>query len=72
MAEEEPLQARMSLSEHLGELRTRLLRVVIAVVVLGAVGLVFARPIFGFLMKPVLDALPEALPEGMATVPKKV
>ena len=58
MAEEEPLQSRMSLSEHLGELRTRLLRVVIAVLVLGAVGLVFARPIFGFLMKPVLDALP--------------
>ena len=58
MAEEEPLQARMSLSEHLGELRSRLLRVVIAVLVLGAAGLVFARPIFGFLMKPVLDALP--------------
>jgi sec-independent protein translocase protein TatC len=59
MAEQE-LQSRMSLAEHLGELRTRLLRVVIAVLVLGAVGLVFARPIFGFLMKPVLDALPPA------------
>ena len=58
MAEEEPLQARMSLAEHLGELRSRLLRVVIAVAVFGAVGLVFARPIFGFLMRPVLDALP--------------
>jgi len=57
---EEPLQARMSLSEHLGELRTRLLRCVIAVLVLGAVGLVFARPIFAFLMRPVLDALPPA------------
>lgn len=56
----EPLQARMSLAEHLGELRSRLLRVVIAVLVLGAAGLVFARPIFGFLMKPVLDALPPA------------
>src|SRR5215813_5662921 len=55
---EEPLQARMSLSEHLGELRTRLLRCVIAVLVLGAAGLVFARPIFAFLMRPVLDALP--------------
>jgi sec-independent protein translocase protein TatC len=57
---EEPLQARMSLAEHLGELRSRLLRVVIAVLVLGAAGLVFARPIFGFLMRPVLDALPPA------------
>lgn len=57
---EEPIQARMSLAEHLGELRKRLLRVVIAVLVLGAAGLVFARPIFGFLMKPVLDALPPA------------
>jgi len=51
-------QARMSLSEHLGELRSRLLRCVVAVLVLGALGLVFARPIFAFLMKPVLDALP--------------
>ena len=33
MAEEEPLQSRMSLAEHLGELRSRLLRVVIAVLV---------------------------------------
>ena len=41
----------MSLSEHLGELRTRLLRCVVAVLVLGALGLVFARPIFAFLMK---------------------
>jgi sec-independent protein translocase protein TatC len=57
---EEPLQARMSLAEHLGELRSRLLRVVIAVLVLGAAGLVFARPVFGFLMKPVLNALPPA------------
>jgi sec-independent protein translocase protein TatC len=57
MAEEAP-QARMSLSEHLGELRKRLLRCVVAVLVLGAAGLVFARPIFAFLMRPVLDALP--------------
>src|SRR5262249_54520940 len=58
MAEQEPLQARMSLSEHLGELRSRLLRVVIAVLVLGGAGLVYAREIFGFLMRPVLNALP--------------
>src|SRR5262249_58474213 len=67
MAEEEPLQSRMSLSEHLGELRSRLLRVVIAVVVLGAAGLVFARPIFVVLMKPVLDALPPSDPSLIDT-----
>jgi sec-independent protein translocase protein TatB len=44
MAEQEPLQARMSLAEHLGELRSRLLRVVIAVLVLGAAGLVSPDP----------------------------
>ena len=38
MAEEEPPQSRMSLAEHLGELRSRLLRVVIAVLVLGVAG----------------------------------
>jgi sec-independent protein translocase protein TatC len=48
----------MSLFEHLSELRTRLLRVVIAVVVLGFASMAVARPIFGLLMRPVLDALP--------------
>ncbi|MBE2250205.1 MAG: twin-arginine translocase subunit TatC [Myxococcus sp.] len=50
----------MSLFEHLAELRTRLMRVVIAVVVLGAVSLAFAREIYGFLMRPVLMSLPAA------------
>lgn len=49
---------RMSLADHLTELRSRLIKCVAAVFVLGAVSLVFARPIFGLLMKPVLDALP--------------
>lgn len=49
----------MSLMEHLTELRSRLLKCTIAVFVLGAVSLVFAKPIFGLLMRPVLDALPE-------------
>ena len=51
--------------EHLSELRSRLLKCVIAVFVLGIVALVFARPIFGLLMRPVLDALP---PEGRSLV----
>jgi sec-independent protein translocase protein TatC len=49
----------MSLGEHLQELRSRLLRCVLAVLGLGVISLVFARPIFGFLMQPVLAALPE-------------
>ncbi|NMO23576.1 preprotein translocase subunit TatC [Pyxidicoccus fallax] len=49
----------MSLAEHLTELRSRLLRCTIAVLVLGTVSLLFAKPIFGLLMRPVLDALPE-------------
>jgi sec-independent protein translocase protein TatC len=54
----EPETARLSLAEHLGELRTRLLRCTLAVLGLGIIGLVFARPIFGALMRPVLEALP--------------
>ncbi|MHA7633431.1 twin-arginine translocase subunit TatC [Corallococcus sp. M7] len=55
----------MSLSEHLTELRTRLVKCSLAVLVLGAVSLIFAKPIFGVLMRPVLDALP---PEGRSLV----
>ncbi len=55
-----PDEYKMSLFEHLAELRTRLLRVVIAVVVLGIVSLAFAREIYGFLMRPVLMSLPAA------------
>ncbi len=50
--------SRMTLSEHLGELRKRLFRCVIAILVLGVVALLFARPIFALLMRPVLHALP--------------
>jgi len=52
-------ELRMSLSDHLEELRSRLLKCVVAVCVLAVVGLVFSRPIFGILMRPVLQALPE-------------
>lgn len=49
---------RMSLMEHLGELRQRLLRFTIAVLVLGGASLVFAREVYGLLMRPVLLSLP--------------
>jgi sec-independent protein translocase protein TatC len=57
-AVESPEAFKMSLMEHLGELRQRLFRVVIGVVVLGTASLTFAREIYGFLMRPVLVALP--------------
>ena len=55
-----PDDFRMTLMEHLSELRTRLMRVTIASLVLGSASLVFAREIYGFLMRPVLLALPAA------------
>jgi sec-independent protein translocase protein TatC len=51
-------ETRMPLGEHLAELRTRLMRVIAAIFVLSAAGLVFAKLIYGFLMRPVLLALP--------------
>ncbi len=58
-------ELRMSLAEHLGELRSRLLKCTLAVLVLGLMALVFARPIFRMLMQPVLQALP---PESRSLV----
>lgn len=49
----------LSLTDHLAELRGRLIRVALAVLALGAVSLVFARDLFELLMRPVLAALPE-------------
>ncbi|MGQ0507181.1 MAG: twin-arginine translocase subunit TatC, partial [Myxococcaceae bacterium] len=57
----------MSLFEHLGELRSRLLKCSIAVLVLGGVSLIYARPLFEFLMKPVLRALPADAPSLVYT-----
>jgi len=58
LSAEEPKAKTMKLSEHLGELRTRLLRCVVSVLVLGTLSLVFSREIFGLLMRPALEALP--------------
>lgn len=54
----EPEGQRLSLAQHLGELRSRLLRCTLAVLGLGMLGLYFSRDIFGALMRPVLNALP--------------
>lgn len=55
----------MSLAEHLVELRSRMLRITISVFVLGGAALVFAKELYGLLMRPVLVALP---PESAALV----
>lgn len=62
-----PDDFKMSLMEHLTELRSRLLRFTIAVVVLGAGSLIFAREIYGVLMLPVLRALPPDSPSLVYT-----
>lgn len=49
---------RMSLFEHLSELRQRLLRVTLSVLALGAASLVFSKWIYGLLMRPILMSLP--------------
>lgn len=51
-------ETRMSLGEHLTELRSRLFKATLAALLLGGASLYFARPIFGLLMRPVLEALP--------------
>lgn len=56
---DERTELRMSLWEHLGELRKRLFRVLLAVLVLGTLSLAFAEDLFRFLAQPILSALPE-------------
>ncbi len=53
-----PDEFKMSLSEHLTELRSRLIKVTVSVMVLGGASMVFAKEIYGFLMRPVLLNLP--------------
>jgi sec-independent protein translocase protein TatC len=61
----EPDELKMSLMGHLTELRQRLLRVTIAILVLGGLSLTFARELYGLLMRPVLVSLP---PEAASLV----
>lgn len=58
-------EMRMSLMGHLQELRGRLFRAFLAIAALGIASLIFAKPIFGILMRPVLSALP---PESRALI----
>ncbi len=51
-------EAELSLTEHLAELRTRLIRSVVAVAVGFCISYAFIRPIFAFLSLPLLQVLP--------------
>ncbi len=51
----------MGLLDHLGELRRRMIYAAIAVMVGFFVAYQFAEPLFYWLMKPVLDAMPEGV-----------
>lgn len=59
MTEKPPEGLKLSLFEHLGELRDRLKRSVLAVLVLGTLSLAFAKELFHVLVAPILAALPE-------------
>jgi len=52
-------ELRLSLFGHLAELRRRLTKAVIAVLVLGLISLTFAKELFHVLVYPILQALPE-------------
>ena len=58
-------EGRMTLLEHLSELRRRLWWAVVSICITGGLSLWFARDLFGILMRPVLAALPE---DGRALV----
>jgi sec-independent protein translocase protein TatC len=54
-----PTEAKMSLLDHLTELRARLWKAIVAIAIFGGFSLAYARDLFEILMRPVLAALPE-------------
>jgi sec-independent protein translocase protein TatC len=63
---------RLPLSDHLGELRTRLIRIVIAWVIGTACAWSFSEDIFGFLLAPAVDALGEGERTLQAIAPTEI
>ena len=61
-------EGRMSLVEHLTELRTRIIRSVIAIAVGAVVGWFLYNPILDFILEPYCDTLGEACADGEATL----
>jgi len=70
--EDETARGKMSLLEHLEELRRRLVRCAIAIAVLFVLSWGFADKLFAFVQRPVLDALVQAQSQQMATVVQPV
>ena len=54
----------MSLPEHLRELRSRILKSALAVVIGSVIGWVYYQPIFAFISKPMEDVVRQAQSEG--------
>lgn len=63
-----PDDSVMSLMDHLGELRTRLFRSILAIVAGSVVGFYFARPIRNFLLEPLPNHMVQVLGIGDAFV----
>lgn len=59
MTPEQESLPRMSLLEHLQELRSRIVKVLLALVVAFAICWIWVEPLFAFLARPIYEALPE-------------
>ena len=54
-----PPTSQMPFLQHLEELRRRLLRALVGIGVAFAISLAVARPVYGFIVRPVMRYLPE-------------
>ena len=70
--DEEPEEATMTLVEHLEELRGRLLKMLIAIVVGSIIGFVFWQPILNFLLTPLPKVANELPGQGHLLIQKEI
>lgn len=61
-------EGRMSLIDHLTELRTRIIRSVIAVAIGAVIGWIFYTPVLDFILDPYCETLGESCADGNATL----
>src|SRR5215813_15231337 len=64
----EELGGQMSFLEHLDELRTRLIRCIVFVVLAASVAWFVSAPIYSFLARPINRALAEAQQQRLVTI----
>jgi len=67
-AREEELGGQMSFLEHLDELRTRLIRCIVFVVLAASIAWFVSAPIYNFLARPINRALAEAQQQRLVTI----